>query len=64
VPYVRVERGRVVPPPVSAVEREIAEGLDDIRRGRTYGPYESPDDAMRALHGMLKKTGRRPSSGK
>jgi AbrB family looped-hinge helix DNA binding protein len=60
----RVERGKIVFTPTSLIEREIAQGMDDVRRGRLHGPYESADEAIRALHGMLKKTGKRPAPGR
>jgi len=28
----------------------IAKGLEDIRRGRTYGPFDTAEDAIKFLH--------------
>jgi AbrB family looped-hinge helix DNA binding protein len=49
------EKGKVVLIPKSAVDREIAEGLDDIRKGRTYGPFESAEEMIRFLHAQVKE---------
>ena len=32
------------------INREIAKGLEDIRRGRTYGPFDTAEDAIKFLH--------------
>lgn len=36
--------------PKTAVERSIAEGLQDIREGRVKGPYRDADSFLKALH--------------
>ncbi len=38
------------------IDKEIAEGLEDIRAGRTHGPFASADDAVAFLHREAKKT--------
>jgi AbrB family looped-hinge helix DNA binding protein len=50
-----VEHGRITLTPKSLVDREIAEGLADLKKGRTYGPYDSADDMLKALHGLARK---------
>src|SRR5579863_4050400 len=37
-----------------AVERELAKGLEDVRRGRTHGPFETADDAIKLLRKEIK----------
>jgi AbrB family looped-hinge helix DNA binding protein len=37
-----------------ALERRLAEGLEDLERGRTLGPFESAKGAMRALRERAK----------
>lgn len=32
------------------INREIAKGLEDIKRGRTYGPFDTPEEAIKFLH--------------
>ena len=34
----RVERGKITLTPKSAIDRRIAQSLEDIKRGRAYGP--------------------------
>jgi bifunctional DNA-binding transcriptional regulator/antitoxin component of YhaV-PrlF toxin-antitoxin module len=38
-----VENGIVTFTPKSLVDRHLAEGLEDMRKGRTHGPYASPN---------------------
>jgi len=37
------------------VDRAIAEGLEDIRKGRVYGPFETVDQMLASLRGTSKK---------
>jgi AbrB family looped-hinge helix DNA binding protein len=50
-----VENGKIVFTPKSLVDRHIAEGLEDMRRGRTHGPYDSAGKAVAALEGRAKR---------
>lgn len=59
-----VERGKITLTPKFAVENGIEQGLDDIRRGRTYGPYSSAAAAKKAFDDRtraLKRRERAPS---
>jgi hypothetical protein len=47
--------GKIVFPPKSLMDRHVAEGLGDVRRGRTHGPYGSPNDAISALERRAKR---------
>jgi AbrB family looped-hinge helix DNA binding protein len=44
-----VEDGKITFTPKSLVDRHLAEGLEDARKGRTHGPYESAEAAIAAL---------------
>jgi AbrB family looped-hinge helix DNA binding protein len=44
-----VEDGMITLTPKSLIDRHIAEGLEDLRQGRTHGPYSNAKDAIRAL---------------
>jgi hypothetical protein len=46
--------------PKAAVDREIAEGLEDLRQGRAYGPYRSASEMIRALHRITGKAKKKP----
>ena len=32
------------------IEAQLAEGLEDIKQGRTYGPFDTAEDAIKFLH--------------
>ncbi len=44
-----VQDGKITFTPKSLVDRHIAEGLEDLRKGRTHGPYTSASAAIREL---------------
>jgi bifunctional DNA-binding transcriptional regulator/antitoxin component of YhaV-PrlF toxin-antitoxin module len=46
----KVRKGRIILTPKSVVDRGIAESLEDFKRGRTYGPFDSAEGAIRSLH--------------
>lgn len=50
-----VEKGKITLTPKSLVDREIAEGLEDLRQGRTYGPYGTAEEMIRSLHQLARK---------
>ena len=37
-------------PPKVFIERRLAEGLDDLKRGRSHGPFSSAAALIRSLH--------------
>ena len=45
----RVERGTITLTPKSLIDRELALALEDVRRGRTHGPFDSIDALTRSL---------------
>jgi AbrB family looped-hinge helix DNA binding protein len=51
--------GKIVFTPKSIVDRAIAQGLDDIRKGRVYGPFTSAGEMLAALKGKGRKPVRR-----
>src|SRR5258707_1741562 len=57
-----VQKGRITLIPKSLVDREIAEGLDDLKKGRTYGPYSSAAEMITSLHRMTRKSTRRKAT--
>ena len=58
----KAHQGTITLTPKSLVDREIAEGLEDIRKGRTYGPYDSAQEMIAALHRMTRKAvGKKPA---
>jgi AbrB family looped-hinge helix DNA binding protein len=43
------ENGKITFTPKTIIDRRLAEGLEDIERGRTHGPYDSATAAIAAL---------------
>lgn len=53
----KVERGKVTFTPKSVIDRGIAESLEDFKRGRSYGPFDTAEAMIDSLHGKVKKLG-------
>jgi bifunctional DNA-binding transcriptional regulator/antitoxin component of YhaV-PrlF toxin-antitoxin module len=45
----KFEKGKITLTPKSLIDRRIEEGLEDIRRGRTYGPFDTADQMIESL---------------
>ena len=50
-----VEDGKITFTPKSLIDRHLAEGLEDLRHGRTHGPYAKAKDAIKALETRAKR---------
>lgn len=50
-----VENGKIVFTPKSLVDRHVAEGLQDLRKGKTHGPYTTAAEAVSALEKRRKR---------
>ena len=46
-------------PPLSGVDRDIAESLKDLAEGRYYGPFNTPEEMIQSLHEEAKKLKRK-----
>jgi bifunctional DNA-binding transcriptional regulator/antitoxin component of YhaV-PrlF toxin-antitoxin module len=58
------ENGRITLTPKTVIDRRLAEGLEDLAKGRTHGPYSSATEAVAALERRAmkrKKEGRKRS---
>lgn len=51
----KVERGKITLSPKSVIDRDIAEGLEDIRQGRVYGPFDTAEEMIRSLQALPNK---------
>jgi AbrB family looped-hinge helix DNA binding protein len=58
----KVEKGKITFAPKSVLDRHLAEGLEDLKKGRTHGPYKSAKDAIAALEVRAKKLAKTPVS--
>ena len=45
----KVEGKKITLVPKSVIDRELALALEDVRKGRTYGPFDSVEELMRSL---------------
>jgi AbrB family looped-hinge helix DNA binding protein len=51
----------LTPEQKAVIDAGIAEGLEDIKQGRVYGPFDSVDTLLGSLHGTKpKKTSKTP----
>ena len=51
----RFEKGKITLTPKSLIDSRIEEGLEDIRRGRTYGPFDTADQMIDSLQRNMKE---------
>jgi AbrB family looped-hinge helix DNA binding protein len=49
------ENGKITFTPKTVIDRHLAEGLEDVARGRTHGPYSSAAEAIAALESKVGK---------
>jgi len=57
-----VEDGKIVFTPKTLIDRHVAEGLEDMRKGRTHGPYASAAAAVEALETRAKRPAKKRRS--
>ena len=51
----KLEGGKITFSPKSVIDRHLAEGLEDLKAGRTHGPYASAKEAIAALESRAAK---------
>ena len=52
---ITIEKGKIIFEPRSAVDRAIAKGLADIKKGRVYGPFATADQMISSLKRARKR---------
>jgi hypothetical protein len=52
---VHIQKGKVTLTPQTELDIEIARSLDDYKKRRTYGPFDSVDEMMDSLEKKVKK---------
>ena len=55
----KVEGNKITLSPKTAIDRELALSLADIKAGRVHGPFSSVETMLRSLHGSTKKKPRK-----
>jgi AbrB family looped-hinge helix DNA binding protein len=58
------ENGKITFTPKTAIDRHLAEGIEDITQGRTHGPYESASEAISALDRRARGRNKKPRKRK
>ena len=56
------ERGKITFTPKSVIDRGIAESLEDFKKGRAYGPFDTAEEAIASLHTYVRKVRARKRS--
>jgi AbrB family looped-hinge helix DNA binding protein len=46
--------GKITLTPQTILDRRIEEGLEDIRKGRTYGPFDTAEEMIASLQRNIK----------
>ena len=49
------EHKKITLTPKSLVDRDLAIALEEVRKGKTYGPFKSAKETMRSLNRKAKK---------
>ncbi len=60
----KVERGKLTFVPKAIIDRGIAESLEDYKKGRVYGPFDTAEEMIASLHRNAKKLRRRKKSNR
>ena len=50
-----VKKGKITLAAQSEIDRGIAQGLEDIRKGRVYGPFNTAEEMIASLKENIKK---------
>lgn len=51
----RVERGKITLTPKTVIDRGIAESLEEFKKGRSYGPFDTAEEMLVSLQRNVKK---------
>jgi len=48
---IEVTHGKLILTPKTLIDKRLDEGLEDLRKGRVHGPYDSAKEMMASLRG-------------
>jgi bifunctional DNA-binding transcriptional regulator/antitoxin component of YhaV-PrlF toxin-antitoxin module len=51
----KVEKGKITLTPKTVIDRGIAESLEDYKKGRVYGPFNTAEEMVASLHSKARK---------
>jgi len=58
------ENGKITFTPKMVIDRNLAEGIEDLAQGRTHGSYESASEAISALEHRAARRNKKPRKRK
>ncbi len=56
-----VKRGKITFTPKSVIDRDLEASLEEVRQGKTFGPFKSAKDFLRSLHKEERKLKKKSS---
>ena len=56
---VRYARGKITLTPKSVIDRRLSESMEDYRKGRFYGPFETAGEMIASLKRNMRKRARK-----
>jgi len=51
----KAERGKITFTPKSLIDQGLAESLEDFKKGRSYGPFDTAEEMVAFLRKMVRK---------
>ena len=51
----KVEKGKITLTPKTVIDSRIAESLEDYKKGRSYGPFDTAHELIASLKSNMKK---------
>jgi AbrB family looped-hinge helix DNA binding protein len=58
----QVKNGQITLSPKKVIDRRLARALEDVKKGRGYGPFTTSEELIRSLHRNAAKLRSKPSS--
>ncbi|MBI2356185.1 MAG: AbrB/MazE/SpoVT family DNA-binding domain-containing protein [Candidatus Doudnabacteria bacterium] len=55
----KIENGKIMLSPQSTIDKRLAKALEEIEKGQTYGPFDTAEEMITALHREVKKLKRK-----
>ena len=56
----KVEKGKITLTPQTLVDRQLAESLEDYKKGRFHGPFDTATEMTASLKSEMKKRPKKP----
>jgi len=56
---VKEDKGKIILTPQSIMDKRLAESIADFKAGRSYGPFDTADEAIKFLHSKNRRIARK-----